>query len=239
MNKQKSHKAVTIQSLILFATIMLMTTASAQAKSVIYKFTAELGASDITYKKVDSADYDFSPGDILSARVFIDSEQLDLDSDPEKGEFENGTLDLSFTITSASGTMVYSSLAATNQDTVLKLKNNYNGNYDKLEVTDESVRAALYGGSDVLDFDKFKLKLKDNTMAALASATPLVDELMVIGNWSDENEYEIKWKDGGDYVKLKGEFDSLKVVPIPAAAWLFGSAIFALFAVARRKHTTG
>ena len=135
--------------------------------------------------------------------------------------------------------MIYSSLAATNQDTVLKLKKNYNGNNDKIEVTDESVRATLYGGSDVLDFDKFKLKLEDDTMNALASAAPLVDEFMVIGNWSDKNEYEIKWKDGGDYVKLRGEFDSLKVVPIPAAAWLFGSAIFGLFTVARRKHKTG
>ena len=112
MNKQTSYKVAIAQSLMLFATIMLMTTASAQAKSVIYKLTANLGASDITYKKVNSADYDFSTGDILSVRVHIDPEQLDLDSDPEKGEFENGTLDLSFTITSASGTMIYSSLVS-------------------------------------------------------------------------------------------------------------------------------
>jgi hypothetical protein len=235
MNKQTSYKVAIAQSLMLFATIMLMTTASAQAKSVIYKLTANLGASDITYKKVNSADYDFSTGDILSVRVHIDPEQLDLDSDPEKGEFENGTLDLSFTITSASGTMIYSSLAATNQDTVLKLKNNYKGNYDKIEVTDESVRAALYGGSDVLDFDKFKLKLEDDSMDALTSTTPFVDPTMVIGDWSNKNEYEIKWKDGGDYIKLKGDFDSLSVVPIPAAAWLFGSALFALFAISRRR----
>ena len=235
MNKLTSYKAFIAQSLMLFATIMLMTTASAQAKSVIYKLTATLDASDITYKKVNSADYDFSTGDILSVRVHIDPEQLDLDSDPEKGEFENGTLDLSFTITSASGTMIYSSLAATNQDTVLKLKNNYNGNYDKIEVTDESVRAALYGGSDVLDFDKFKLKLEDDSMDALTSTTPFVDRTMVIGDWSDKNEYEIKWLDGRDYIKLKGDFDSLSVVPIPAAAWLFGSALLALFTISRRR----
>ena len=235
MNKQTSYKVAIAQSLMLFATIMLMTTASAQAKSVIYKLTANLGASDITYKKVNSADYDFSTGDILSVRVHIDPEQLDLDSDPEKGEFENGTLDLSFTITSASGTMIYSSLAATNQDTVLKLKNNYNGDHDRIELDDESVRTALYGGGDVLAFDKFKLKLRDNTMSALESTTPVVDPTMVIGDWSNKNEYEIKWKDGGDYIKLKGDFDSLSVVPIPAAAWLFGSALLALFTISRRR----
>ena len=75
MNKQTSYKASIAQSLMLFATIMLMTTASAQAKTVIYKFTAVLGASDITYKKVNSADYDFSTGDILSVRLYIDSTQ--------------------------------------------------------------------------------------------------------------------------------------------------------------------
>ncbi len=72
-------------------------------------------------------------------------------------------------------------------------------------------------------------------MSALESTTPVVDPTMVIGDWSNENEYEIKWKDGGDYVKLKGEFDSLRVVPIPAAAWLFGSALLALFTISRRR----
>ena len=71
-------------------------------------------------------------------------------------------------------------------------------------------------------------------MSALESTTPVVDPTMVIGDWSNENEYKIKWKDGGDYIKLKGDFDSLKVVPIPAAAWLFGSALFALVAISRR-----
>jgi hypothetical protein len=164
MDKQKSYKAVMIQSLILFATIMLMTTASAQAKTVIYKLTAVLDASDITYKKVNSADYDFSSGDILSVRLYIDDTQTDLDSDPEKGRFENGSIALSFTITSSTGAVVYSSVTASNHDTTLKLENNHNG----------------------------------------------------------------------DYIKLKGDFDSLKVVPIPAAAWLFGSALFALVAISRR-----
>jgi len=220
---------------MLFATIMLMTTASAQAKTVIYKLTAVLGASDITYKKVNSADYDFSSGDILSVRLYIDDTQTDLDSDPEKGRFENGSIDLSFTITSSTGAVVYSSVTASNHDTTLKLENNHNGDHDKIELNDESVRTALYGGSDALAFDKFKLKLQDNTMSALESTTPVVDPTMVIGDWSNKNEYEIKWEDGGDYIKLKGDFDSLKVVPIPAAAWLFGSALFALVAISRRR----
>ena len=122
MDKQKSYKAVMIQSLILFATIMLMTTASAQAKTVIYKLTAVLDASDITYKKVNSADYDFNSGDILSARLYIDSAQPDLNPDTEIGIFENDTLDLSFTITSASGAVIYSSTTTTSNDIELKLE---------------------------------------------------------------------------------------------------------------------
>jgi hypothetical protein len=131
--------------------------------------------------------------------------------------------------------VVYSSVTAFDHDTTLKLKNNYNGDHDRIELDDESVRTALYGGGDVLAFDKFKLKLRDNTMSALESTTPVVDEFMGIGDWSNKNEYEIKWKDGGDEVKLKGEFDSLRVVPIPAAAWLFGSALLALFTISRRR----
>jgi hypothetical protein len=235
MNKQTSYKASIAQSLMLFATIMLMTTASAQAKTVIYKFQTVLDASDITYKKVSSADYDFNSGDILSARLYIDSAQPDLNPDTEIGIFENDTLDLSFTITSASGAVIYSSTTTTSNDIELKLEDNHDNKHDKLELNDESVRTALYGGSDVLDFDKFKLKLEDDSMDALTSTTPVADRTMVIGDWSNKNEYEIKWKDGGDYIKLKGDFDSLSVVPIPAAAWLFGSALFALFAISRRR----
>ena len=235
MNKQKSYKAVIIQALMLFATIMLMTTASAQAATVIYKLTAVLDASNITDKKVNSADFGFGPGDILSTRISIDSQQLDLNSDTEIGIFENGTLDLSFTITSSNGAVIYSSTTTTSNDTELKLEDNHDNKHDKIELNDESVRTALYGGSDALAFDKFKLKLQDNTMSALESTTPVVDPTMVIGDWSNKNEYEIKWKDGGDYIKLKGDFDSLKVVPIPAAAWLFGSALFALVAISRRR----
>ena len=131
--------------------------------------------------------------------------------------------------------MVYSSVTAFDHDTTLKLKNNYNGDHDRIELDDESVRTALYGGGDVLAFDKFKVKLEDNTMSALESTTPVADRTMVIGDWSNKNEYEIKWKDGGDYIKLKGDFDSLSVVPIPAAAWLFGSALLALFTISRRR----
>ena len=79
--------------------------------------------------------------------------------------------------------MVYSSVTAFDHDTTLKLKNNYNGDHDRIELDDESVRTALYGGGDVLAFDKFKLKLRDNTMSALESTTPVVDEFMGIGDW--------------------------------------------------------
>ena len=72
-------------------------------------------------------------------------------------------------------------------------------------------------------------------MSALTSIVPDIDEFMVIGDWGNKNEYEIKWKDGGDYITLKGDFDSLSVVPIPAAAWLFGSALLALFTISRRR----
>ena len=236
MNKQKSYKAVMIESLILSATIMLMTTASAQGKTVIYKFTAELGASDITDKKVNSSDFGLSAGDTLSVRVHIDSEQNDLDSHTDKARFENGTIDLSFTITSASGAVIYTSTTSTNQHSVLKLEDNHNSDHDKLELTDESDRSSLSDGAgDHLFFEKFKLKLQDDNMSALESTTPIADPTMVIGDWSKKNEYEIKWKDGGDYIKLKGDFDSLKVVPIPAAAWLFGSALLAFFSIARRR----
>jgi hypothetical protein len=235
MNKQTSYKASIAQSLMLFATIMLMTTASAQAATVIYKLTAVLDASNITDKKVNSADFGFGPGDILSTRISIDSQQLDLNSDTEIGIFENGTLDLSFTITSSNGAVIYSSTTTTSNDTELKLEDNHDGKHDKIELTDESGRTAIYAGSDVLPFDKFKVKLQDDTMSALTSIVPDIDEFMVIGDWGNKNEYEIKWKDGGDYVKLKGEFDSLRVVPIPAAAWLFGSALLALFTISRRR----
>ena len=235
MNKQTSYKASISRSLVLFATIILMTTASAQGKTVIYKFTAVLDASDITYKKVNSADYDFNPGDILSARLYIDSAQLDLNSDTEIGIFKNDTLDLSFTITSSIGAIIYTSTTTTSNDTELKLENNHDNKHDKWELNDKSGRKALSGGGDVLAFEKFKVKLEDNTMSALASTTPFADRTMVIGDWSNKNEYEIKWKDGGDYIKLKGDFDSLKVVPIPAAAWLFGSALLAFFSIARRR----
>ncbi|MDE0929540.1 MAG: hypothetical protein OSA77_02555 [Halioglobus sp.] len=236
MNKQIPFKSSIGRALLIFATITLMTTATAQAATVaIYKFTAVISAGDIEDKKVDASDYGFNSGDILSARVFISSNQTDTDSHADKGQFENGTLDLSFTITSAGGVVVYSSSSTSSQDTELKIHNNYNGK-DKLELEDKSDRGSISNGGTTLNFNKFKIKLEDNGESALAGTTPVADLGMSIVDWGDKAEYEIEWKgSGGREIKLKGDLSSVSAVPIPAAAWLFGSALLALFSIARRR----
>jgi len=208
---------------LLVAMVFLASTAS--AATVSYRFTGVV--DDLTDKKVDAADYGFSVGDIVSGYWSLDDTHPDSDGGSDRAEYLNPGIDVSFWVTTAGGVTLYSDNAV-GDDIEFKIENDRGSNpKDKLEFEDKSTtRAAIDDGSTSIAFDKLKVKFEDDdNNDALSSIIPTVDPNLSIANWNKAYEFELKFKEGGDEVKLKGTITAMSVVPIPAAAWLLGSGL--------------
>jgi len=113
------------------------------------------------------------------------------------------------------------SLATANTNTVL---DNVAGTLSDLSV------ASLFTGVTTADFDVAVL-----TFQALAGGTSSLDAS--IGYFT--SGFPNIWTDGDEFIPLELELDfvsgSMTVVPVPAAAWLFLSALGATGVLARRR----
>ena len=112
----------------------------------------------------------------------------------------------------------------------------------KIEDKDDSFRSGVTGteannSGFLLGFDKFKLELQDSSKSVFSDSTlPLTFDVNDFD--SGHRKMELKFKaSGGKELKIKGVIDSLAVisVPIPAAAWLFGSGLVALATLKRKR----
>ena len=84
--------------------------------------------------------------------------------------------------------------------------------------------------------EKLKFELQANSSSLFTDTSLPIDlNFLDIANgvWPDKNTFELKFKSGGDELKLTGTLSSL-AVPIPAAFWLFGSGL-GLLGWIRRK----
>lgn len=86
----------------------------------------------------------------------------------------------------------------------------------------------------------------DSDFDLLVDGTKQLDERAVEqsvvfgpGNQFSGNEFAFLADGDRDYFKLKSATFDVPAVPIPAAAWLFGSALVSLTAVARRRDKQG
>jgi len=137
--------------------------------------------------------------------------------------------------TSGGSEIYYDETAA--DDIVIRIEDDHGGGnkHDKFEMSDFSNRAAIteIGGGGAVAYEKLTFKLEDDlNNDTFSSIIPTADASVDILDFNKKYEFELKFKDGGKEVKLKGELISISVVPIPAAVWLFGSALGWLFAPA-------
>ena len=214
--------------LVLMTSLIMMPFGSANAAFVFYTF---VGVVDEAIK--DYADYGFSIGDIIRGTVRIDNTDTPYSSNSYKNEYRDNSIFVRFTVETAGGSLLYSSDTPAD-DVIIKIENNHNDDHDKWEFTDESSRTGLSrSGGNTSAYNYLKLKLEDDGQDALNSQIPTYDAEMTVMDWDKKQEFDLKFKSGGEEVQLKGDLSAF-VVPVPAAVWLFGSGL-GLLGWMRRK----
>jgi len=224
--------------------------------SAIVTYTFSGTVDDIDEKKLDDPDsFGFSINDIIYGSFSVDNALAASSTTSNKSEYTNG-INFSFTVASSSGTEIYSSVDTASDANVsndIKLTVEDNKDKFKIEDKDDSFRSGVTGsqGNDnafVLDFDKFKIEIQDSSKSVFSNSDlPLVLDLNDFD--TDHRKMELKFTaSGGKELKVKGFIDLLSastqtpsssdtVVPVPAAAWLFFTAIGCLGALKQRRQS--
>ncbi|ARN74282.1 hypothetical protein [Oceanicoccus sagamiensis] len=213
-----------------------------KASSIRYDFIGVV--DELSDKKVDAADYGFSTGNILTGTLIIDDDHPDTDSNSAIGKYKEPNINFLFSISSSAGTLLYSD-GNIADDITVKIENNHGSSsnpHDKFEIDDKSLRDAITpsGSGASIDFEKLVLKLEDDDNAdAFNTTIPAAYPALDISNFVKKHEFEVKFKSSGKEVKLKGDVSAfsssvVSAIPIPAAAWFFGSAILGLFGLKRK-----
>jgi len=53
--------------------------------------------------------------------------------------------------------------------------------------------------------------------------------------FSPDGQFDLSFSDGQSIIRIQGDLNSVTVVPIPTAIWLFGSSLLGLIGIAKRK----
>ena len=224
-----------------------------QAAIVTYTFSGTVDTID-EKKLDDAASFGFDVGNIFYGSFSLDNTIPPSGSTSNKSEYTNG-INFSFTVATSTGTEIYSSIdtaSDANESNDIKLTVEDNKDKFKIEDKDDSFRSGVTGSQGnnnafALDFDKFKIEIQDSSKSVFSnSALPISLDLNDFD--SDHLKMELKFTaSGGKELKVKGVLDSLSasiqtpsgtgaVVPIPAAAWLFFSAIGGLGLLKQRRQ---
>lgn len=251
-----SSKQLTLNLIIksLIPAIALCTSMLSHSAIVTYTFSGTV--DDIDEKKLDDPDsFGFSINDIIYGSFSVDNTIAASSISSNKSEYTNG-INFSFTVASSTGTEIYSSIDTASDANVsndIKITVEDNKDKFKIEDKDDSFRSGVTGsqGNDnafALDFDKFKIEIQDSSKSVFSNSDlPLVLDLNDFD--TDHRKMELKFTaSGGKELKVKGFIDLLSastqtpsstdtVVPVPAAAWLFFSAIGCLGALKQRRQS--
>ena len=249
MNIRKSvYSGSQFKSLAYAAVILsasLIATSDAKATTLIYHFKGQI--DNITTKSIsDPESFGFSVGDWLYGSLSIDSDKAPTSDNGEKATWNEPDILLDFHVQDGPGsgwTSIYASNIISD-DMKFEVEDDHGGGggHDKFKMEDKSSTrpdaTGLDGGGSPLTvaFEKLKFELQeDNSSIFTSTALPTDMHSVDIANglWSAKNMFELKFKDGGDEIKLTGALSAVSV-PIPAAVWLFGSGL-GLLGWMRRK----
>ena len=251
-----SSKQLTLNLIIKSLIPAIALCASMLSHSAIVTYTFSGTVDDIDEKKLDDPDsFGFSINDIIYGSFSVDNTIAASSTSSNKSEYTNG-INFSFTVASSTGTEIYSSIDTASDANVsnnIKLTVEDNKDKFKIEDKDDSFRSGVTGsqGNDnsfALDFDKFKIEIQDSSKSFFSNSDlPLVLDLNDFD--TDHRKMELKFTaSGGKELKVKGFIDLLSastqtpsssdtVVPVPAAAWLFFTAIGCLGALKQRRQS--
>ncbi len=241
---------------ILLTAIVFCASMFTHAAIVTYTFSGSVDL--IEDKKLDDPDsFGFAINDIIYGSFSVDNTIAPTGGSGNKDEYTNG-INFSFTVASASGTVVYNSEdTATDSNVSNDIKLTVEDNKDKFKIEDkdDSFRSSVNGFEDgdalSMDYDKFKIELQDSSKSVFSdTALPLTLNLSDFD--TDHRKMELKFTaGGGKELKIKGFIDSLSAstetpstgdggstaVPVPAAAWLFFTAIGGLGFLKQRRRS--
>ena len=257
MQIKSTHNITLILTLkILLTAIALCVSMFSHSAIVTYTFSGTVDL--IEDKKLDDPDsFGFTINDIIYGSFSLDNTIAPTGGSGNKDEYTNG-INFSFTVASASGAVVYNSedtATDTNVSNDIKLTIEDNKDKFKIEDKDDSFRSGVSGIEDgdelSMDYDKFKIELQDSSKSVFSdTALPLTLNLSDFD--TDHRKMELKFTaSGGKELKIKGFIDSLSastetpstgddgstVVPLPAASWLFFTAIGGLGFLKQRRQS--
>lgn len=75
----------------------------------------------------------------------------------------------------------------------------------------------------------------DNGESAISHTLPTTNLAASTSGLSDQRVLNAKQHSGARNNISKSELEAATAIPVPAALWLFGTALFALFTIARRR----
>jgi hypothetical protein len=221
------------KGLLSFLALSSMLASTAGATTLNYHFIGTIDT--ITNKKLDDpGSFGFVVGDIIDGIVSIDSDHIPSSDNGTTAKFYDLEMNLDFNVQDGYGTWSgwttkYSSNSAAD-DIRIEIEDNHS-NHDKFKMEDKSTRSGITGidngAPKTIAYEKLKFELQaDNSSLFTDTSLPTDLNFLDIANglWPDKNTFELKFKSGGDELKLTGTLSSL-AVPIPAAVWLFGSGL--------------
>jgi hypothetical protein len=236
LNMKYNKHSFLLKGLLSLLASSCMLASTAGAATLNYHFIGTIDT--ITNKKLDDpGSFGFVVGDIIDGIVSIDSDHIPSSDNGTTAKFYDLEMALDFNVQDGYGTWSgwstkYSSNSAAD-DIRIEIEDNHGGGggHDKFKMEDKSTRSGITGIDDgaakTIAFEKLKFELQANN-SSLFTDTSLPTDLNFLdianGVWPDKNTFELKFKSGGDELKLTGTLSSL-AVPIPAAVWLFGSGL--------------
>jgi hypothetical protein len=217
--------AINSSSTIILSTVLCAASASVAAAPITYHLSGTLYWSDAAFSSIDSnADW--------NAWFTIDDATGDSSADPLLGKYHGVAGEISI-----DGTVITEVNQSTFSNTFINVGNEWvyvDPDYDFLDFNGDQTNGAPMSPAtiDGYQISVFEIGIADWT-GAIFTSTNLSDTLSV--STGDFQGSMFLLKSGTHEINGLVSTVTVTTVPIPGAAWLFGSGFLALLGMARRK----